>query len=172
MAFCPGARIVCAKIPRAITVRGLNSISSIAWPNSNINGGADYSVDFSPALQDGEYIVGDPVFSTENTATQSWVSTFGNIATAWLTWTASGNLDVSVGVLTSLGNTFQVDVDIYVSDEEALIAPVPPESPATPDVNTFKFLYDQFVSSLPTTDPGDGTSEWNNSGIVTRSIKS
>lgn len=172
MTFCPGARVVCAKIPRAIVVRGLNSISSIAWPNANINGGADYSVDFSPALQDGEYIVGTPVFSTSSTATQSWVSIFGNIATAWLTWTASGNLDVAVGVVTSLGNTYQVDVDIYVSDEAALVEPIPPTQPGDDSLAKFKFLYDGYLNSLPDTDPGDGTSDWNNAGIITRSIAS
>lgn len=172
MTFCPGARVVCAKIPRAITVRGLNSIASIAWPNSNINGGADYSVDFSPALQDGEYIVGDPAFSTSSLATQAWVSTFGNIATAWLTWTASGNLDIAVGVVTNLGNTYQVDVDIYISDEAAITTPVPPSSPDASSLAQFKVLYDEYLDSLPTTDPGDGTSDWNNSGIITRSISS
>ena len=36
----------------------------------------------------------------------------------------------------------------------------------------FKTLYYAMIAILPTTDPGDGYSLWNNSGIVTRSVKS
>lgn len=36
----------------------------------------------------------------------------------------------------------------------------------------FVALYKTFFSKLPTTDPNDGNSYWNNSGIITRSIKS
>ena len=171
MTFCPSNRIVNACPATAIRVRGLVNVAPISWPSSNIGGGADYSVDFSDVLSGGEYIV-SAVFGSDAYATQAWVSTFGNIATAWLTWTAAGYCLVSVGVLTNLGVTYQVDVAIYIADEAALVTPVPPGSPDETSLAKFKTLYDEYLSSLPTTDPGDGVSDWNNSGIITRSIAS
>ena len=171
MTFCPSNRIVNACPASAIRARGLINVAPITWPSGNINGGADYSVDFSDVLSGGEYIVSAD-FSVADTANKAWVSTFGNTVTAWLTWTGSGYLTVPVGVLTNLGVTYQVDVAIYIADEASIIAPIAPADPSQTTIQQFRELYDAYLESLPTFDPGDGTSDWNNSGIITRSIAS
>ncbi|GBQ69599.1 hypothetical protein AA103196_2257 [Ameyamaea chiangmaiensis NBRC 103196] len=143
----------------------------LRWPPTSIGSGADYSVDFNNSLSDGEYVAACE-FGTDGIATQSWTSTFGNIVTVWLTWSASGPQTIPVCVLTSKGNTFQVDVSIAVSSEASLLTPVPPGSPNEASLASFKALYDAYRDSLPTADPGDGTSDWNNAGIIGKSVES
>lgn len=169
MTFCPSNRIVNACPATAIRVRGLVNVAPISWPSSNIGGGGDYSVDFSDVLSGGEYIV-SAVFGSDAYATQAWVSTFGNTATAWLTWTADGYASISVAALTNLGVTYQVDVSIYIADEVSLVTPVAPDNPTATTILQFKAQYELYLSSLPTTDPGDGVSDWNDAGIIARSI--
>jgi len=171
MTWSPCCRIVQPVNGPALRLRGLAGLVSPSWPASNIGAGADYSVDFSPLLCGGEYVT-QCSFGTTGNATQAWTSTFGNVVTAWLTWTTSGLITVPVAVETSLGNVFQVDVTICLSAEAALIAPTPPVAPGQSSLAQFKALYEQYRDSLPTTDPGDGVSDWNNSGIVTKSIAS
>ncbi|MFT8716121.1 hypothetical protein [Gluconobacter potus] len=43
---------------------------------------------------------------------------------------------------------------------------------ALPTTEQFAAVRNAYLASLPTTDPGDGVSDWNNSGVITKSIKS
>ncbi|MFT8346619.1 hypothetical protein [Gluconobacter oxydans] len=51
----------------------------------------------------------------------------------------------------------------------------PTTAPALPGGMTteqFAAVRNAYLASLPTTDPGDGVSDWNNFGVITKSIKS
>jgi len=158
--WCPTARIARMQEPPGGRYRGLSRATLLRWPPSNLNGGADYSVDFGSLLAGGEYVV-TCVFGTAAIASQAWTSIFGNTATAWLTWTASGVQSIPVCVLTSLGNVYQVDVTICISAEAALITPIPP---AVSGNVVSGVSMAAWLSSLPTTTPTNG-GWWNNAGI-------
>lgn len=51
----------------------------------------------------------------------------------------------------------------------------PTSAPALPGGMTpaqFAAVRDAYLATLPTSDPGDGISDWNNWGVITKSIKS
>ncbi|WP_336945663.1 hypothetical protein [Asaia sp. HN010] len=140
----------------------------LVWPPSTLNGGGDYSVDFDGLLAPGEYIVSFQ-FDAGDAADQAWSSLFGTIATAWLRWKSSGLRSVTVCVLTSHGNSQQVEANITVSPRTALF-PVPlPVAPDMPVTNALSDrAMDAWLRQLPT-DPVQAVDGWfNNAGIPTR----
>lgn len=47
-----------------------------------------------------------------------------------------------------------------------------PSIPGGISTAQFRAAYEAYRATLPTIDPGDGTSDWNNNGIITQSIAS
>lgn len=123
MTWFPCCRIVQPVNGPALRLRGLAGSLLLWWPDAVLNGGADYSVDFSPLLCDGDRIV-QAVFSI-GTATMAWQSIFGSIATAWLSWSTTGQQRVSVTALTANGDTLQATIFVNVG-----IVPSPLSAPA------------------------------------------
>lgn len=165
MTWRPSARIVRPGGCATANLRGMALQPLLAWPDSNINGGADYSVDFSALLAPGE-IIQSFSFDAGSMAERAWLSSFGTIVTAFLTWTASGQNAVNVCVLSDRGNSYQVAVSIFVNATASLIGAVPPAEPGTevPLVNSATMT--AWLNSLPTSPPASG-GYWNNAGIFT-----
>ncbi|MFC0500038.1 hypothetical protein [Asaia krungthepensis] len=128
MTWRPSARIVRPGGCASAQLRGMALQPLLAWPDSNLNGGADYSVDFAGVLSPGE-TVQSFAFDTGGFGTQAWTYLSGTICTAWFSWTQAGGATVNVCALGSSGATYQVAVSISVSGTAALIADVPPVRP-------------------------------------------
>lgn len=120
MTWTPCQRIVRADIPPSLRLRGISSDVMLCWPNAALNGAADYSVDFSGQICCDDEIR-EAAFSVQG-GTPAWVSVFGGkLATAWISWTASGPQSVEVTALTASGATLTVRVAIVVLTDAALL---------------------------------------------------
>ncbi|CDG39653.1 MULTISPECIES: hypothetical protein [Asaia] len=165
MTWRPSARIVRPGGCATANLRGMALQPLLAWPDSNINGGADYSVDFSGVLGCGEAVLSYD-FDPGAAGSVAWLSSYGSCVTAYITWLAGGALSVDVAVLSTLGNTYQVTVSISVSAVPALIpsAPQPSPGPVLPLVDSGGM--EGWIACLPVGSPsGDGW--WLNAGIPT-----
>ncbi|MDR6182067.1 hypothetical protein [Asaia bogorensis] len=165
MTWRPSARIVRPGGCASAQLRGMALQPLLAWPDSNINGGADYSVDFSGLLGCGEAILSYD-FDPGAAGSVAWLSSYGSCVTAYITWLAAGALSVNVAVLSTLGNTYQVTVGVTVSAIPALIPsnPQPAPGPIAPFVDSGGM--EGWVACLGTQQPtGDGW--WLNAGIPT-----
>ncbi|RUT27334.1 hypothetical protein C0V97_01170 [Asaia sp. W19] len=127
MIWRPSERIV---RPFMLANPNLRSVlqAQLVWPDSNLNGGADYSVDFSEILGPNEAVLSFD-FDPGSFGSIAWVSSYGSCVTAYIRWLVAGSITVNVGVLSSLGNTYQIAVSITVSSIPALIPPIPQPGP-------------------------------------------
>lgn len=142
----------------------------LSGPLPPSGGGGDYSIDFDRLLSPGEFIISFR-FEAGGAADLAWTNLFGNIATAWMRWKASGTQSVTVCALTSEGNSKQVEVNITISPREALFPLDLPESPDAPTQSgggVSSAVMDGWLRSLPTEPPESGTGWFNNAGIPTR----
>ena len=165
MTWRPSARIVRPGGCATANLRGMALQPTLAWPDSNINGGADYSVDFSGLLGCGEAVLSFE-FDPGASGAIAWVSSYGSIVTAYITWVSSGALSVSVAALSTFGNTYQVEIPISVSSTPALIpsTPQPGPGPIAPFVDSGGM--EGWIACLSSQSPtGDGW--WLNAGIPT-----
>ncbi|WP_336985138.1 hypothetical protein [Asaia sp. HN128] len=165
MTWRPSARIVRPGGCATAQLRGMALQPLLAWPDSNINGGADYSVDFSGLLTSGETIQAF-AFDTGGVGTQAWTYLSGTTATAWLSWEQAGTISVAVCALGSSGATYQIGVSITVSATPALIAASPPPAPGADISAVNNATMTAWLASLPTTAPLNG-GWWNNANIPT-----
>lgn len=165
MTWRPSARIVRPGGCATAQLRGMALQPLLAWPDSNINGGADYSVDFSGLLSPGETIKA-LAFDTDGAGTQAWTSLTDTICTAWISWTQAGTLAVTVCALGSSGASYQVVVAITVSASPSLVPASPPTAPGV-DINSVNdATMSAWLTSLPTSAPAAG-GWWNNANIPT-----
>lgn len=148
MTWRPTARIVRPGSCAAAQLRGLALQPLLAWPGSNLNGGADYSVDFSRLLGCGEAVESFD-FDPGTAGPISWVSSYGSCVTAHITWTQAGALTVNVGVLSNMGNTYQVAVSINVSATPALVPGKPQPGPDLTGLTINGGVYMGQSSDLP-----------------------
>jgi len=165
MTWRPSARIVRPGGCATAQLRGMALQPLLAWPDSNLNGGADYSVDFSGLLDPGETIEAF-AFDTGGAGSQAWTYLSGTIVTAWLSWSQSGSVPVSVCALGSSGTSYQVVVTISISATPALIAASPPPAPGVDISAVNNATMSAWLSSLPTQQPAGG-GWWNNANIPT-----
>jgi len=164
MTWRPSARIVRPGGCATANLRGMALQPLLAWPDSNINGGADYSVDFSRILDCHETIEAFEFGVTGGTVAWTWL--FGTIATAYITWTSSGPLTVNVSVASSDGNTYQAAVQIFVSPTACLTPVIPPPRPGGTSVTVTDASMAAWIGRLPNVVPsGDGW--WSNAGVPT-----
>ncbi|MFC0509737.1 hypothetical protein [Asaia spathodeae] len=129
MTWRPSARIVRPGGCASAQLRGMALQPLLAWPDSNLNGGADYSVDFSELLAPDETIQAF-AFDSGGFGTQAWTYLYGTICTAWFSWVQAGAASVNVCVLGSSGATYQVPVSVSIDATPALVAAMPPSRPA------------------------------------------
>ncbi|WP_336764145.1 hypothetical protein [Asaia sp. VD9] len=163
MTWRPSARIVRPGGCATANLRGMALQPLLAWPDSNLNGGADYSVDFSGLLAPGETIQAF-AFDTGGVGTQAWSYLSGTTATAWLSWAQAGSIAVNVCALSSSGATYQVAVSISVSATPALIAASPPTAPGADISAVNSATMTAWLATLPTSAPATG-GWWNNANI-------
>ncbi|MBF0851073.1 hypothetical protein HKD27_09090 [Gluconobacter sp. R75690] len=129
MTWAPCRRIVRADVPFAFRVRGINAPLLLCWPDTFLNGSADYSIDFASQLCCGEVLV-DAAFSVSG-GSLGWSGkpTYtATIATAWVTWTMAGIQQIEVTVLTSEGRSLSTLVQINVKPIAALLSGGSPSS--------------------------------------------
>lgn len=110
-------------------------------PTASLNSGADYTLDFSGELDDGERIVSvEFSFSGVTIAYQTFI---GQTATAWLLFTSSGYQTGVCSIKTSLGNVLSSGIIIMVSSASDLISPSVPTYPPNCLFWGDVFAYDQ-----------------------------
>lgn len=127
MTVTPCARIVGAAIPPAMRLRGICADALLCWPDTCLNAGADYSVDFSSQLCCDETLANAAFALSGATLGWSGKPTFsGGIASAWINWISTGQKVIQVTVLTSGGRSLSANVTINVLPEVALLSPVSP----------------------------------------------
>lgn len=165
MTWRPSARIVRPGCYASAYSRGAALQPALSWPDTNIGAGADYSVDFAHILGPGETIKSFS-FDAGASADRAWLSAFGTVVSAFMTWKVAGETSVEVCVLSDVGNSYQISISIFVDATPALIAAVPPPSPGDeiPQVNDATMS--AWLNSLPTSPPASG-GYWNNAGIAT-----
>ncbi|GAB6854156.1 hypothetical protein [Asaia astilbis] len=166
MSWRPSARIVRPGGCATAQLRGMAMHPLLAWPDSNINGGADYSVDFSGLLGPGESVKAF-AFDAGSAATLHWTYLSGTTVTAWFRWVQSGATAVTVCVLGSSGATYQAVVSIVVSATPALIAASPPSAPGVDVSAVNDATMSVWFDSLPNS-PDPNRRWWNNAKIPTR----
>ncbi|NVN02237.1 MULTISPECIES: hypothetical protein [Asaia] len=165
MTWRPSARIVRPGGCATAQLRGMALQPLLAWPDSNLNGGADYSVDFSGVLAPGETITAF-AFDAGSGGTQAWTYLSGETVTAWLSWAQAGSTAVNVCVLGSSGATYQVTVSISISATPALISASPPTAPGADISAVNNATMSAWLATLPTSAPATG-GWWNNANIPT-----
>ena len=110
-------------------------------PSAPLNSGADYTLDFSGEMDDGERIV-SVQFSFPG-GTVSYQTFVGQSATAWLLFTAPGYQTGVCTVKTSLGNILSSGFIVMVSSTADLIQPSVPSYPPNCLFWGNVFAYDQ-----------------------------
>lgn len=96
-------------------------------PTAPLNSGADYTIDFSGDLDDGERIV-DAQF-TFSGATIGYQTFLTQSATVWLLFTQAGYQTGICTIKTTLGNILSSGIVVMVSSTADLIQPTVPTYP-------------------------------------------
>lgn len=165
MSWRPSARIVRPGGCATAQLRGMALQPMLVWPDSNINGGADYSVDFSALLSPGESVQA-LAFDAGSAGSQSWTYLSGTTVTAWIKWVQSGAIPVTVCALGSSGATYQAVVSITVSSTPSLVDASPPSAPGVDISAVNSATMSAWLDSLPASPPSGG-GWWNNANIPT-----
>lgn len=96
-------------------------------PSAPLNSGADYTIDFSGDLDDGERIVNAKF--TFSGATIGYQTFLSQSATVWLLFTQAGYQTGVCTIQTTLGNILSSGIVVMVSSSADLIQPTVPDYP-------------------------------------------